>query len=48
MRLEIYPVGVWIKKKIIFNGKDYIIDDGSDYFLSQIHKILKGEQNVNN
>lgn len=38
--IPIYRKGVWLNKKITYNGKYYTIDDGDDYFLQQIHKIL--------
>ena len=38
--IQIYRTGVWVNKKITYNGKYYTIDDGDDYFLQQIHKIL--------
>lgn len=40
MNIKIYETNVWRKIKIIYNGKYYLIDDGSDYFLQQIHKLL--------
>jgi len=38
--IQIYQTGVWLNKKITYNGKYYTINDGDDYFLQQIHKIL--------
>lgn len=39
MNIPIYgPETILVK--ITYSGKDYIINDGSDYFLQQIHKIL--------
>ena len=38
--IQIYRTGVWVNKKITYNVKYYTIDDGDDYFLQQIHKIL--------
>ena len=40
MNIKIYPTNVWMNHKLTYNGKEYIIDDGSDYLLYQIHKIL--------
>lgn len=38
--IPIYRTGVWLNKKVTYNWKYYTIDDGDDYFLQQIHKIL--------
>ena len=38
--ISIYRTSVWTNKKITYNGKYYTIDDGDDYLLQQIHKIL--------
>ena len=43
MNIKIYPENVWIKYKMTYNGRDYVIDDGSDYFLNQIHKLLNSK-----
>ena len=40
MNIKIYPVNVWRNVRITYDGKKYTIDDGSDYFLKQIHKLL--------
>lgn len=37
--IPIYRTGVWLNKKVTYNGKYYTIDDGDDYLLQQIHKI---------
>ena len=36
--MNIYPANVWMKYKVIYRNGQTIIDDGSDYFLQQIHK----------
>lgn len=41
MNIKIYESNVWMNKKITYDiKKGYTIDDGSDYLLMQIHKIL--------
>ena len=41
MNIKIYETDVWRNVKITYDiKKGYIIDDGSDYFLQQIHKLL--------
>ena len=39
MKIPIYGPGTR-RVKMTYNGKYYQIDDGSDYLLMQIHKIL--------
>ena len=41
MNIKIYESNVWQQYRLTYNGKDYIIDDGSDYLLKQIHQILR-------
>lgn len=38
--IPIYRTGVWLNKKITYNGKYYTIDDGDDYLLMKIHEVL--------
>ena len=41
MNIKIYEENVWIKIKMTYDvKKGYTIDDGSNYFLQQIHKII--------
>ena len=41
MNIKIYEENVWRKIKITYDmKKGYIINDGSNYFLQQIHKLL--------
>lgn len=44
--IPIYRTGVWVNKKITYNGKYYTIDDSDDYFLQQIHKIYEQKELV--
>ena len=47
MNIKIYESNVWKNVKITYNMKTgYTIDDGSDYLLMQIQKILGGNKNV--